>query len=244
MSLNGKVSFVTGGSRGIGEAIAHTLLEKGARVAVGFCSSQGSWSSNSHGPDVLCVQVDIEKRQAIREAIGTIEETWGNVDILVNNAAIAQEKPFSHISDEDWDHMFAVNLRGVFALSQEVLPSMVQRGWGRIINLASIGGQWGGLNQVHYAAAKAGVISLTRSLSRMYTGKGITANAVSPGLVKTDMAMRELDSQEGREKVAAIPIGRPATTKEVADVVGFLATDEAAYISGQTISVNGGMYFG
>ena len=121
---------------------------------------------------------------------------------------------------------------------------MLKRGWGRIINITSIGGQWGGFNQVHYAAAKAGLINLTRSLSRIYSGQGITTNAVAPGLVHTEMSARELESEAGKEKVRSIPIGRIATIEEVAQVVVFLASDAASYITGQTINVNGGMYFG
>ena len=162
---------------------------------------------------------------------------------MVNNAAIAQEKPFDTITDADWDHMMAVNLRGPFMSCQEVLPGMVKRGFGRIISITSIGGQWGGFNQVHYASAKAGLIALTRSLARIYSAHGITTNAVAPGLVQTDMLARELDSEEGKAKVRNIPIGRMATMEEVASVGVFLASDDASYITGQTINVNGGMLF-
>ena len=121
---------------------------------------------------------------------------------------------------------------------------MVKQGWGRIINIASIGGQWGGFNQVHYAAAKAGLISLTRSMAKIYSKYGITTNAVSPGLVGTDMVQRELNTEAGQEKVRNIPVRRIATPEEVTNVVVFLASEGASYITGQTINVNGGMYFG
>ena len=166
------------------------------------------------------------------------------VNILVNNGAIAQEKPFQQLTDQDWERMLAINLRGPFACIQEVLPQMLEQQWGRIVNVVSIGGQWGGANQVHYAAAKAGLINLTRSMAKLYSCKGITSNAVSPGLVQTDMTRTELSTKAGRAKVASIPVGRIGTSYEVAAAVKFLCSDEASYITGQTINVNGGMYFG
>ena len=138
--------------------------------------------------------------------------------------------------------MFQTNLIGPFLCCQAVLPHMMTQRWGRIINLASIGGQWGGTRQAHYAAAKAGIISLTRSLARLYAAEGITVNAVSPGIVDTEMVTQELRSDEGQAKVATIPLGRIAYVEEIAAVVAFLASDEASYITGQTVSVNGGMF--
>lgn len=199
---------------------------------------------NTQSVKAIAVQMKAEERMSIRRAIDKVKSRFGPIDILVNNAAMSQEKPFDTITDEDWDRMMAVNLRGPFTCCQEVLPDMLQRGWGRIINISSIGGQWGGFNQVHYAAAKAGLINLTRSLARIYSKNGITANAVAPGLVNTDMAAQELQTPAGHEKVRNIPIGRIATVEEVAQAVVFLATDAASYITGQTINVNGGMYFG
>lgn len=214
-------------------------------MAVGYRTNQSRAQKVATKCRGFDVRVDISSRNAIREAILVTEKHFGrSVDVLVNNAAIAQEKPFAHITDEDWDNMLAVNLRGAFAFSQEVIPAMVKNQWGRIINVTSIGGQWGGFNQVHYAASKAGLISLTRSLARIYSGEGMTANAVAPGLVATVMSDNELESGVGKEKVKDVPAGRIATLSEVAEVVAFLASDEASYITGQTINVNGGMYFG
>jgi len=189
--------------------------------------------------------VDVEQRDSIRSAIDRcVSHFSGPISILVNNAAISQEKPFDTITDEDWDHMLAVNLRGPFAFSQEVLLGMIKNRWGRIVNIASIGGQWGGHNQVHYAAAKAGLINFTRSIAKIYSKHGITCNAVSPGLVQTDMSSHELETEVGKEKVKNIPVGRIGTVEEVASAVLYLCSDEASYITGQTINVNGGMYFG
>lgn len=241
-----KVAFVTGASRGIGKGIALNLMENGYRVAVGYRSNEDlAKAVVADQENAIAIHVDVEQRDSIRRAIDRcVSHFSSSIDILINNAAIAQEKPFDTITDEDWDHMLAVNLRGPFAFSQEVLPDMIKNRWGRIVNIASIGGQWGGYNQVHYAAAKAGLINLTRSIARIYSQHGITCNAVSPGLVHTDMSNRELASAEGQKKVRDIPVGRIGTVEEVADVVAFLVSEKASYVTGQTINVNGGMYFG
>src|SRR6185503_4918583 len=144
----------------------------------------------------------------------------------------------------DLDTMFAVNLRAPVVCAQTVLPAMLERGWGRIVNISSIGGQWGGVNQVHYALAKAGLNNLSRSLAKLYSARGVTANTVAIGLVETEMSAPELQTAAGKEKVRAIPIGRVATPDEVAGIVVFLASEAASYLTGQTINVNGGMYFG
>lgn len=247
--LKDKVAFITGGSRGIGRGISIALSRTGAAVALSYNTNKALAEEvvgeiAAAGGRAIALRMDAGDRASVKNAVGTIKNTLGSVDILVNNAATSQEKPFDAITDGDWDLMLAVNLRGPFACSQEVLGDMVEAGWGRIINIASIGGQWGGFNQVHYAAAKAGLISLTRSLARIYSKDGITTNAVAPGLVATDMAATELDSPAGLEKVRGIPMGRVATVEEVVAAVSFLASDEAGYITGQTINANGGMYFG
>jgi len=249
MQLTGKVALVTGGSRGIGRGIAIALAEAGAQVALTYkvnqdLAEQAVESIAAQGGKAIAIQMIVEDRSSIRRAVAEARSSLGPINLLVNNAATVQEKPFDMITDADWAHMLTVNLQGPFVCCQEVLPDMLRQEWGRIINISSIGGQWGGFNQVHYAAAKAGLISLARSLARIYSRQGITTNAVAPGLVRTEMSARELDSDAGREKVRTIPIGRIATVEEVAQVVVFLASDAASYITGQTISVNGGMYFG
>lgn len=243
------MSVVSGAGRGIGRSIARALATAGSSVVLTYCSNRSRAEAVSEeirecGREVICHQLQVEERHSVEGLISRVLERFGRIDVWVNNAAIAQEKPFESITDEDWDRMFAVNLRGVFACCQGVLPSMREQGYGRIINLASIGGQWGGWRQVHYAAAKAGVISLTRSLARLYAEYGITVNAVSPGLVNTEMAASEIESEEGRQKVSNIPMKRIGTLQEIASVAVFLASEGAGYITGQTINVNGGMYFG
>jgi NAD(P)-dependent dehydrogenase (short-subunit alcohol dehydrogenase family) len=243
-----RVALVTGGSGGIGRAIAATLAVRGYAVALTYATSERTARDIADGIErnggrAIAVRLIAEDRTVIRQAADEVRDRLGAISVLVNNAAIAQEKPFLEIGDGDWDRMFAVNLRGPFACAQEVLPDMVRQGWGRIVNISSIGGQWGGALQVHYACAKAGLNNLTRSLAKLYSGQGVTSNTVAPGLVGTEMIAHELSTPAGREKVRNIPTGRIATPEEVAAVVAFLASDDAAYITGQTINVNGGMYY-
>lgn len=249
MNLADKTALVTGGSRGIGKSISLALAKAGANVALTYNTNKNlahevEKSIIESNGKAIAVQMSVEDRSNVNKTINQIKNSLGSIDILINNAAIAQEKSFDKITDTDWDSMLAVNLRGPFICCQEVLPEMVKKGWGRIINITSIGGQWGGFNQVHYASSKAGLISLTRSLAKIYSCHGITANAVSPGLVETDMSSREIKSKSGSEKIRHIPIGRIATLEEIAQVVTFLSSDKASYITGQTTNVNGGMYFG
>lgn len=247
--MSRKAAFVTGASRGIGVAIAERLASAGLAVAVGYHRNGDLAEAlvrrlREQGAEAEAVQVDVAERDSVRRAFAAARAALGSLDVLVNNAAIAQEKPFGDITDDDWLAMMATNLQGPFICAQEVLPEMVERGWGRIVNMVSIGGQWGGVNQVHYATAKAGLIGLTRSLAKVYSGRGINTNAVSPGLVATDMTAGELQSEAGREKARQIPVGRIGTVAEIAEAVAFLVGPGGDYVTGQTLNVNGGMYFG
>src|SRR5712691_266625 len=244
-----RVALVTGGSRGIGRSIASTLASRGHAVALTYKSSELAARAavdeiGRNGGRALAVRLVAEDRATINAAVDVVRRTFGAIAVLVNNAAIAQEKPFLELGIADWDLMLAVNLRGPFACSQEVLPDMLKQRWGRIVNISSVGGQWGGMNQVHYACAKAGLNNLTRSLAKLYSAQGVLTNTVAPGLVATQMVANELQTAAGKEKAASIPAGRIATTDEVAHVVAFLASDDSSYITGQTINVNGGMFFG
>ncbi len=245
MSTETRLALVTGASRGIGHAIARALLDRGYCVACGYRDEEAKAIDLAKDEAVASpVRIDIRDRHSVRQAIAAIEKRFErHIDIVVNNAAIADEKPFETITDADWDRVLETNLRGPFIVAQETLPPMVEQGWGRIVNIVSIGGQWGGMRQVHYAAAKAGLINFTHSLARLYSPHGITSNAVSPGLVATDMASNELNSKAGQAKAAQIPVGRIAAPREIAAAVLFLCSEEAGYITGQTINVNGGMLF-
>jgi len=245
-----RLALVTGGSRGIGRAIATTLAIRGHAVALTYASSERAANDvaegiRRNGGQAMALRLLAEDRSSIRCAADDARQAFGGaITVLVNNAAIAQEKPFGELTDGDWDRMFAVNLRGPFVCAQEVLPDMLKQGWGRIINISSVGGQWGGMLQVHYACAKAGLNNLTRSLAKLYSGRGITANTVAAGLVATTMIANELETEAGKDKVRHIPMGRIATPEEIAGIVAFLASDDAGYVTGQTINANGGMYFG
>jgi acetoacetyl-CoA reductase/3-oxoacyl-[acyl-carrier protein] reductase len=246
MGTREKLAFVTGASRGIGKAIATALADEGFLVAGGYHEHRsGIDDLEDNQENIWGVQVDIHSRVSIHQVVAAAEAHFGqSIDILVNNAAMADERAFEEITDAQWDRVLETNLRGPFILAQETLPAMAKRGWGRIVNIVSIGGQWGGMRQVHYAAAKAGLINFTQSIARLYARAGITSNAVSPGLVGTDMLQKELASDAGKAKVASIPVGRIARPDEIAAAVAFLCSDSAGYITGQTINVNGGMYFG
>ena len=238
-----KVAFVTGGSGGIGKSICLKLIKSGFYVAVGYKTNKKDATNLTKKNPAIAIQVDVSSRKSIKKSIQSCKKFFGqNIDVLINNAAISQEKSFEKISDTDWDNMLVSNLRGAFSFSQEVIPYMIKSKWGRIVNVVSISGQWGGHNQIHYAASKAGLINLTTSLAKLYSKNGITINTVSPGLVKTEMIANELKTTSGKNKIKQIPIGRIASTDEVANVVNFLSSNESSYITGQTINVNGGMY--
>jgi acetoacetyl-CoA reductase/3-oxoacyl-[acyl-carrier protein] reductase len=243
-----KVAFVTGGSRGIGKGIAIALANAGIDVVFTYNDNHKAAESTCeeikrNGGNVLALQMKIEERLSIQHAVATAIENMGQINIVVNNAGIAQEKPFETITDADWSSMMSINLHGPFSLIQEVIPSMKESGWGRIINISSIGGQWGGFNQVHYAAAKAGLINLTQSIAKIYSEYGITSNAIAPGLIATDMSSEELDTDAGREKVSGIPARRIGVVEDIGAAVVYLASDGASYVTGQTLNLNGGMYF-
>lgn len=244
-----RVALVTGGSRGLGRAIATTLAARGHAVALTYATHEQEGRAvadeiGRNGGRAIAVRLLAEDRASISRAADEVRSTLGAITVLVNNAAIAQEKPFLELTDADWDRMLAVNLRGPFACAQEVLPEMLKQGRGRIVNISSVGGQWGGMLQVHYACAKAGLNNLTRSLAKLYSAQGVTTNTVAAGLVATEMIANELETEAGKEKVRNIPVGRIATPEDIAHVVAYLVSDDASYITGQTINANGGMYFG
>lgn len=249
MNFNTKVALVTGGNRGIGKSIVEELLNNG--VFVIFTYNNHVNEANYFLKEKINYQnyldsyrINLQNIKAIDTMVEKILKKYNKIDILINNAAISQEKPFEEISINDLNNMFDTNFKSAFYLTQNIVPLMKKNQWGRIINIVSIGGQWGGFNQVHYAASKAALINFTQSIAKIYSAYGITSNAVSPGLVETDMSAKELQTNAGKEKLNNIPIGRIAKPVEVAKVVAFLASEDSSYITGQTINVNGGMYFG
>ena len=236
-----KTAFISGGTQGIGKAIVEKLISEDYKVIIGFMTQETKANAiakniNSMNGDAIAVHCDITSRSSIQGVLAEIK----HIDILINNAGISQSKDFLDISDEDWNQMININLRGAFVFSQEVIPSMLERNWGRIINITSIGGQWGGINQVHYASSKAGLTGLTMSLARLYSGKGITSNSVSPGIIETEMTAW-INDKDKQILTHDIPAGRFGLVEEVAEVVSFLASEASGYITGKTINVNGGM---
>ena len=236
-----RTAFITGGTQGIGKAIVEKLIDQEYKVVIGFRSQKTKANDmvkniNSLNGEAVAMYCDITSRSSIQEVVAKIK----HIDILINNAGISQSKDFLDITDEDWNQMININLRGAFLCSQEVIPSMLKRNWGRIINITSIGGQWGGINQVHYASSKAGLTGLSMSLARLYSGKGITSNSISPGIIETEMTSW-IKNEDKQTLTQDIPVGRFGLVEEVAEVVSFLASDASGYITGQTINVNGGM---
>jgi len=238
--LNRKVALVTGASRGIGRAAALALAKAGADVAVNFQYREGEAQAacrEIEGADrrALAIQADVSKAAEVSRLVAAVEKGLGGIDILVNNAGIGPPRTLSEITEKDWDEVFAVNLKSMFLVAQAVLPGMRRRKWGRIINLSSVAAQLGGVIGPHYAASKAGAIGLTHSYAALLAKEGITANAIAPALVETEMI---ISNPKARPDI--VPLGRFGTVEEVADLVVMLASN--GYITGQTINVNGGWY--
>jgi len=236
-----KIAIVTGGSRGIGNAIALDLLDKGYRVGVGYYKNKSlAEEIAKENTRALPLYIDITSLESIEKAFNEIENSYGSIDILINNAGISQVKSFESLEEEDWQIMWETNFMSAVRCIKLALPSMIKKGDGKIINIASIGGQWGGVHQVHYAAAKAALINLTKSIAKSYSKDGIRCNAVSPGLINTDMISEEL-KKSAVNTSNNIPIGRHGTVNEVSSLVSFLCSEESSYITGQVLNVNGGM---
>jgi 3-oxoacyl-[acyl-carrier protein] reductase len=244
--LAGKRALVTGGSRGIGKAAALLLAEAGATVAVNYQHSAGAaeevcHSARDFGAEARAYQADISQEDEAAAMMDAVHKDFGDVDILVNNAGITRDKSFLKMTRDMWDEVLSVNLNGVFNITRLVLPSMVDAGWGRVINMASIVGQTGNFGQANYAVTKGGLIAFTMTIAREVARKGVTVNAVAPGFIETDMT-KDLSEAALSAVTAMTPVGRLGKPEEVAAAVLFLASPQASYITGQVIPVNGGMY--
>ena len=239
-ALLGKIALVTGASGGIGRAIAEALAADGADVAVNYRrhadgAAETCRSIEALGRRAVSLPADVSNAQEVAAMVATASERLGDVGILVNNAAISRPQPIEAITEADWDEMIDVNLKSVFLVTQAVLPAMRAARWGRIVNLSSVAAQLGGVVGVHYAASKAGILGLTRALAATLAKEGVTANAIAPALIDTEMVRAN-----PRARPDLIPVGRFGTVTEVADTAVLLARN--GYITGQTISVNGGWY--
>jgi 3-oxoacyl-[acyl-carrier protein] reductase len=245
MYLSNKVALVTGSGRGIGRAIALRLAEAGANIVVNDIGDAGPVEAvvreiKAMGRQALPVLADVSSASDVERLVAEAISAYGRIDILVNNAGITRDQLLLRMSEEDWDRVLAVDLKSVFLCTKAVLKHMVKQRWGRIISLASISGIVGNPGQANYAAAKAGIIGFTRSIAKEVASRGITVNAVAPGFIDTEMTQRL--KEEWKEALKKqIPVGYLGSPRDVAEAVAFLASEEARYITGQVLGVDGGM---
>lgn len=246
-SLAGRVALITGASQGIGRAIALALAEAGATIAAVARNEEKLQSLvneiEGKGGKAAAFKLDVSNEDEIKTTIKAIIAQFGKIDILVNNAGMTRDTLLMRMKRSDWDDVMSTNLTAPFLLTQAVIGSMLKQRWGRIINITSVNGQMGAPGQANYASSKAGLIGLTLSTAREVASRGITCNAVAPGWI--DTAMTTDLSQDLKDKmIAGIPLGRPGTDRDVASAVQFLASEEAGYITGHVLNVNGGLLMG
>ncbi len=246
MTLKEKNVLVTGGSRGIGAAIAFEFAKKGANIALNYAGSQQAAEDTKKAIEeegVTCriYQADVSELTQVEEMVKAIESEMGQIDILVNNAGITRDSLFMRMKESDWDDVIATNLKGVYNCSKSIIRAMIKQKSGKIINITSVVGLSGNIGQANYSASKAGVIGLTKSLALELASRNIQVNAVAPGYIETSMTDSIPDSLK-EEMIKKIPAGKIGRPEDIANAVVFLASDEANYITGQVLSVNGGMY--
>ncbi len=245
MNFEGKVAVITGGRRGIGRAIAALLGQRGASILVADRSVEDSQQaadeiSSDCGCRAIAAAVDVANLQSAQSLINTAVEAFGRVDILVNNAGVTRDTLIMRMEESDWDMVLDVNLKGTWNCCKAVVRQMMKQRYGRIVNISSVSGLAGQAGQTNYSASKAGVIGLTKALAREVASRNITVNAVAPGFVPTALT-NDLPQDLKDSMMKLIPLGRWGNPEEIAYAVAFLASDEAAYITGQVLSVDGGM---
>jgi len=248
MNLSDRVAIVTGGGRGIGRAIALRLAEAGASIVVNDVGDMApaeevAGEIRKLGQNSLVVPADVTKSADVASLVDTVVEKYGKVDILVNNAGITRDQLIMRMSDDDWDKVLEVNLKSVFLCSKAVLRHMMKQRWGRIVNISSIVGIIGNPGQANYSSSKAGIIGLTRTIAKEVASRGITANAIAPGFIDTAMT-QQLPEERRRALMDQVPLGFLGTPRDVAEAVAFLASEETRYITGQVLTVDGGISLG
>ena len=249
MRLNGRVTLITGSSRGLGREIAISFAREGSDIALNFRSNSSAMESTiaeirALGRRVIAVQADVTSRISVAAMFREVIDEFGRIDVLVNNAGINRRCLFHEISDEDWDNVLSVNLRAPFVCCQEVFPIMIEQGGGRIINISSVASQYHGPKTVHYAVSKAGLNSLTRVLARYGAEHGILVNAVAPGIIMTDQTRSEFESGDADVVIGMTLLKRPGIPRDVSEACIYLADHSHSYMTGQILAVSGGAYLG
>jgi 3-oxoacyl-[acyl-carrier protein] reductase len=243
--MTNRTAVVTGASRGIGRAIALALGKAGARVVVASNEPENNekvaGEIRGGGGEAITIFLDLTSAESVKEAFAAVLKQFGHIDILVNNAGITKDGLAMRMKKEDWDLVLGINLTGSFLAAQQVLPGMIKERWGRIINIASVVGQSGNPGQANYVASKAGIIGLTKALAQEVGSRNITVNAIAPGFIETDMTAK-LTQEQREAMLAKVPLKRGGLPEDIAAAARFLASDDAAYITGHVLAVNGGMY--
>lgn len=245
--LSGKVSLVTGASRGIGAAIAIALAKAGSEVVINYrgeemAAEEIASTIRNMGRKAAKSKFDVTEHAEVFQAVSRIASEMGRIDILVNNAGINRDRTLQKMSKEEWDQVLSVNLDGVFNTTKAIVPLMVERSWGRVINISSIIGILGNIGQCNYAASKAGILGFSKSIAKELAPKGITVNVVAPGFTATSM-VESLPQRIKNDLLTRIPLKRFASPQEIGDFVAYLSSPKADYITGEVFQISGGMYF-